>query len=60
MKQTVTNMDKDSIANITTIAASGFSLMTTETVLTIVVLVSALLLNLVRIWSYIKKDVDKN
>ena len=56
MKAEATQMDKDTIANITTIAASGFTLMTTETVLTIVVLVSALILNLVRIWSYLKKE----
>lgn len=54
MKQTVTNVDKDTIANVTTIAASGVSLMNTETILTIVVLVTALVLNLVRIWSYLK------
>lgn len=55
-----TNMDKDSIANVSTIAASGFSLMGTETILTIIVLFTALVLNLVRIWAYLKKDVDKS
>lgn len=48
-------MDKDTVANIGTIAASGISLMNTETLLTIVVLASALILNLVRIWSYVSK-----
>lgn len=49
-------MDKDTIANMTTIAASGFTLMNTEVVLTIVVLTSALVLNLVRIYSHLKKE----
>lgn len=59
MKTAATNMDKDTIANVGTIAASGISLMNTETLLTIIVLASALILNLVRIWSYVRKDVNK-
>ena len=55
MKQTVTQVDKDTIANISTIAAAGTTFMNMETVLTIVVLCSALVLNLVRIWSYVSK-----
>jgi hypothetical protein len=54
MKASTTNMDKDTIANVGTIAASGFSLMGTETILTIIVLCTALVLNLVRIWSYLR------
>ena len=60
MKQGATNMDKDTIANIGTLAASGISMMSVETGLTIIVLLSALALNLVRIWSYFKKDVNKS
>ena len=60
MKGHTTNMDKDTVANIGTIAASGISLMSTETILTILVLCTALVLNLVRIWSYLKKDVNKD
>ena len=55
MKQTVTQVDKDTIANISTIAAAGTTFMNVETMLTIVVLCSALVLNLVRIWSYVSK-----
>ena len=59
MKQTAASaMDKDTIANMTTIAASGFTLMNTETLLTIVVLCSALALNLVRIYSHLKSRRD--
>jgi hypothetical protein len=50
-----TTMDKDTVANVTTIAASGISLMSTETILTLFVLCSALVLNLVRIYSHIKE-----
>jgi len=56
MKAHTSTMDKDTIANMTTIAASGFTLMNTEVVLTIVVLTSALVLNLVRIYSHLKKE----
>ena len=56
MKAEITQMDKDTIANITTIAASGFTLMDTEVVLTIVVLSSALILNVVRIYSHVKRE----
>ena len=55
MKDQLTPMDKDTVANISTIAASGFTLMDTEVLLTIVVLASALLLNVVRIYSHLKR-----
>ena len=49
-----TTMDKDTIANMTTIAASGFTLIDTELLLTITVLATALTLNVVRIYSHLK------
>ena len=60
MKQTGNPMDKDTVANMTTIAASGVSLVSTETILTILVLCTALLLNVVRIYSHLRKDVKKS
>jgi len=54
MKETANTMDKDTVANITTLAASGVSLLSTEMILTIAVLSTALILNLVRIWYHVK------
>lgn len=54
MKTTVETMDKDTIANVTTLASAGISLVSTETILTIVVLFTALVLNIVRIYSHLK------
>ena len=47
-------MDKDSIANIGTLTASGISLVSTEMILTIAVLSTALILNVVRIYYNVK------
>jgi hypothetical protein len=47
-------MDKDSLANVSTVVASGFSMVSTEMWLTIAVLSSALVLNLVRIYFQLK------
>ena len=54
MKEPIQTMDKDTIANVTTLASAGISLVSTETILTIVVLFTALVLNIVRIYSHLK------
>jgi hypothetical protein len=50
-----TTMDKDSIANVATLTATGFSLANFEMMLTVVVLFTALALNIVRIYYTIKE-----
>jgi hypothetical protein len=53
------SMTKDSIANVASAAGMGLTFMEIQSVVSILVLITALVLNLGRIWDWFKKRKKK-
>ena len=53
------SMTKDSIANVASTAGIGLTFMEIQSVISMLVLITALLLNLGRIWDWFKKRKKK-
>lgn len=53
------SMTKDSIANVASAAGMGLTFMEIQSVVSILVLITALVLNLGRIWDWFKKRSKK-